>query len=202
VVLVGVVRARQCLERRSRIGYMAKNNILPPVYRDCQRLLLHTENTVMRFSRYHKYTVGTDLRKQAMMLMRTVHRAVYDRAQQSQHIHSLLWQVDDFKLTLQLASDIGAFVQGSTTAAKPVGAGFAAFETAAQLAVAIGKQCGGWQKKVQPAMAPHAQSGTGLDSAAAGLSPVASSHGWQQDRPISLSARAASRPGLGQEAKP
>ncbi|MBV5299953.1 MAG: hypothetical protein JZU64_17915 [Rhodoferax sp.] len=33
---------------------------LPPIYRDCRRLLLHTEQVVMRFSRYHKYTVGTD----------------------------------------------------------------------------------------------------------------------------------------------
>ena len=125
-------------------GIMAKTNLLPPVYRDCQRLLLHTEQSVMRFSRYHKYTVGTDLRKQAFTLMRTVHRAVYDRTQQSQHIHTLLWQVDDFKLTLQLASDIGAFVQTSSKAAKPQGAGFSAFETAARLVVAIGKQCGGW----------------------------------------------------------
>ena len=181
---------------------MAKTNVLPPVYRDCQRLLLHTEQSVMRFSRYHKYTVGTDLRKQAFTLMRTVHRAVYDRTQQSQHIHTLLWQVDDFKLTLQLASDIGAFVQTSSKAAKPQGAGFAAFETAARLAVAIGKQCGGWLKKVQPTIAPHAQSGTGYDSVAAGLQPVAPSHGLPQARPTSLSARTASRPAPGQEAIP
>ena len=53
---------------------MPKTNTLPLVYRDCQRLLLHAEQSVMRFSRYHKYTVGTDLRKQAFTLMRTVLR--------------------------------------------------------------------------------------------------------------------------------
>ncbi len=42
---------------------------LPPIYRDCRRLLVHTEAVVQRFSRYHKYTVGTDLRQQAMALM-------------------------------------------------------------------------------------------------------------------------------------
>jgi len=36
---------------------------LPPIYRDCRRLLVHTEAVVQRFSRYHKYTVGTDLRE-------------------------------------------------------------------------------------------------------------------------------------------
>jgi hypothetical protein len=37
--------------------------LLPPVYCDCCRLLVHTEDMVRRFSRYHKYMVGTDLRQ-------------------------------------------------------------------------------------------------------------------------------------------
>lgn len=32
---------------------------LPPIYRDIRRLLVLTEDLVRRFSRYHKYTVGT-----------------------------------------------------------------------------------------------------------------------------------------------
>lgn len=48
---------------------------------DYQRLLLHTEPMVRRFSRYHKYTVGTYLWQQAMAVMRTVHRAVYEKPQ-------------------------------------------------------------------------------------------------------------------------
>lgn len=47
--------------------------LLLQVYRDCRRLLLHTEEVVLRFSRYQKYTVGTDLRQQAMALMPGVH---------------------------------------------------------------------------------------------------------------------------------
>ncbi len=39
---------------------------------------------VQRFSRYHKYTVGTDLRQQAMALMRGVHLAAVDRSRQGQ----------------------------------------------------------------------------------------------------------------------
>ncbi len=55
---------------------------LPPIYRDIRRLLVHTEGVVSRFARYHKYTVGTDMRQQAMQLMRCVHRAVYEPARQ------------------------------------------------------------------------------------------------------------------------
>ena len=79
---------------------MASPSSLPPIYRDCQRLLRQTEEVVMRFSRYHKYSVGADLRRQAFAIMRTVHRAVYDRPQQSQYLHALVWLVDDYKLSL------------------------------------------------------------------------------------------------------
>lgn len=58
---------------------------LPPIYRDIRRLLVHTEEMVRRFSRYHKYTVGTDLREQAMRLTRGVNRSCFDTAQQVQH---------------------------------------------------------------------------------------------------------------------
>jgi hypothetical protein len=53
---------------------------LPPIYRDCRHFLLHTEACVQRFSRYHKCTGGTNLRQQAMTLMRGVDVAVYDKA--------------------------------------------------------------------------------------------------------------------------
>ena len=163
---------------------------LPPIYRDCRRLLLHTEEVVRRFSRYHKYTVGTDLRQQAMALMRGVHVAVYDRPNQPRHVQALVWQVDNYKLTLQLAIDVGAFVVSAGANSKKTSPGFAAFETAAQLAGQIGKQCGGWQKATadpaaaQNASAQHAQVARGgVASAGAGPKPVAQ----PPVRPASLS---------------
>ena len=119
---------------------------LPPIYRDARRLLLHTEQVVQRFSRYHKYTVGADLRAQAMRLMRGVHRAVYDKANQARHVQDLVWQVDDYKITLQLGQEVGAFMHGLKGKTRKPTAAFAAFEAAALLAASIGKQCGGWQQ--------------------------------------------------------
>lgn len=63
---------------------------LPPIYRDCRRVLVSTEDVKRRFSRHHKYTVGTDLRQKAFRVMRAVHRAVYDRAEQPRHIPELV----------------------------------------------------------------------------------------------------------------
>lgn len=57
---------------------------MPPIYRNCRRLLVLTEDMVQRFSRYHKYTVGTDLRQAAMLDMQTVNQAVHDKPRQAQ----------------------------------------------------------------------------------------------------------------------
>lgn len=67
---------------------------LPPVYRDCCRLLVYTEAVVRRFSRYHKCTVGADLRQQAMGLMCGMYVAVYDKPCQARHVQALVWQVE------------------------------------------------------------------------------------------------------------
>jgi hypothetical protein len=110
---------------------------LPPVYRDIKRLVKLVEEAVCRFGRYYKYTLGTDLRQQAMKLMRLVHRAWRDKAHQLTHLQNLLWVLDDFRLTLQLAKELAVFNS------------FATFEALALLTGQIGKQCGGWFKALQ-----------------------------------------------------
>jgi hypothetical protein len=60
------------------------NAPLPRIYRDCRRLLVHTEQAVRGFARYHKSTVGADLRRQAMAVMRPVHHAVSDKTRQAE----------------------------------------------------------------------------------------------------------------------
>ncbi|MCG5548798.1 hypothetical protein [Halorhodospira halochloris] len=37
-----------------------------PIWRDAQRLLVLTEEAVRRFPRYHKYTLGSGLRRQGV----------------------------------------------------------------------------------------------------------------------------------------
>jgi len=52
-----------------------------PLWRDANRLLVDVENAVRHFGktpsppRYHKYTLGSDLRRQAMNICRRVARA-------------------------------------------------------------------------------------------------------------------------------
>ena len=46
-----------------------------PIWRDANRLLVEIERAVRRFPRYHKYALGTDLRRQGMSVCRCIVRA-------------------------------------------------------------------------------------------------------------------------------
>ena len=102
-----------------------------PIWRDANRLLVEIETAVRAFPRYHKYTVGSDLRVLAMRVCRLLARALAATGEERlASMRQLLDTVGDLKITIQLAREVQAF------------AGFAAFERSATLAVAIGKQGG------------------------------------------------------------
>jgi hypothetical protein len=111
---------------------------LPPIARVAERLLLEIEQAVRAFPRYHRYTVGAELRTEAMALAVLTHRAWRDRANQVAHVRQLVWAIDAFKLRLQLASQVRAF------------ASFAQFEQIYRTTRELGQQAGGWRKQQSP----------------------------------------------------
>jgi hypothetical protein len=163
---------------RTELSMEHKPN-LPPIYRECRRLLLETEQSVLHFSRYHKYGVGADMRQQAMNIMRRVHRACFDKLRQLEHLQAMVWQVDDFKISLQLAMDVGAFATSNKGQPR-----FDAFERLARLASAVGKQCGGWYQTSQsqanrgPNAAPGSKPSARPSAHPSSLSACATSGGF------------------------
>jgi len=109
-----------------------------PLWRDANRLLLLIEEAVRKFPRYHKYTLGSDLRKQAMSICRLIARAVLDREGRAQHLKRLVFTIDDMKVLIQLGKELKAFQN------------FRVFQSAAELAVSLGRQSGGWQRRIRP----------------------------------------------------
>ena len=109
-----------------------------PIWRDANRLLVVIEEAVRQFPRYHKYTLGTDLRRQAMGICRLIVRAYHEKDNRAHHVRRLALAVDDFKVLVQLGKEVRAFHS------------FKVFQTAAELAVALGKQSGGWLKRAGP----------------------------------------------------
>jgi hypothetical protein len=109
----------------------------PPIARLSHRILADVENAVRRFPRFHKYSVGADLRAGAMQVARSFHKAWRDQDQRLARVLELCGAVDDLKISLQLAKEVKAF------------GGFAEFEALAKLINALGAQSGGWLKSLQ-----------------------------------------------------
>lgn len=80
-----------------------------PLWRDANALLLAIEQAVRHFPRYHKYTLGTDLRRQAMGICRLVVRAYHDKPRQAQQVQRLILAIDDLKVLVQLGKEQRAF---------------------------------------------------------------------------------------------
>jgi len=87
--------------------------------------------------RYHKYTLGTDLRRQAMAICQLVRRAAPRGDDQAERVTQVVEAVDDLNLQIQLGKELQAFES------------FQQFQSIAELAVAVGKQSGGWRKRLR-----------------------------------------------------
>ena len=105
-----------------------------PIWRDANALLLAIEQAVRHFPRYHKYAIGQDLRRQAMLVCRLIAEACRERQARSQRVQRLNACVDDLKIQIQLAKELQAFRH------------FTEFQQIAELAVAVGKQSGAWKR--------------------------------------------------------
>lgn len=115
----------------------------PAIWADAMRLATEIEVAVRGFSRYHKYTLGTDLRRQAAQVCRRVARAARFPDRRIDTLRALVEAVEDLKISIQLAKEVQAF------------ASFAQFQRVVELAVLVGKQSGGWWKQARSA-APRA----------------------------------------------
>ncbi|HEY1136599.1 MAG TPA: four helix bundle protein [Xanthomonadaceae bacterium] len=142
---------------------MTQHHHLPPIAKLATRFLVEIENAVRGFPRYHKYALGTDLRRQAMQLVVLCNRAWRDRGGVVHWVNRLVWAIDEIKIALQLGSQIRAFRS------------FGVFEQLIRMAEDIGRQAGGWKRQLQ-------QHPNGQNPAASG----------RPERAKTLSARTAS----------
>lgn len=111
-------------------------NQLPEIAKKSERLLIDIEQAVRSFVRYHKYTIGSELRTQAMAVVRLCHRAWRDRSRQAYWVSELIWAIDELKLSLQLGSQLRAFKS------------FSQFELLIRTAEEVGRCAGGWKRQL------------------------------------------------------
>ena len=81
------------------------------IFRDAYDLAVHLEKIVRNFSRYHKYTLGTDLRNQSRRVLELIVRANDASAGRAERLLELRQELESLKVLARLCQDSGAFAR-------------------------------------------------------------------------------------------
>lgn len=111
-------------------------NRLPEITKKAEGLMVEIERAVRGFVRYHKYSLGSDMRDQAMTVLRLCNRAWRERSRQLYWVTELVWAIDELKLSLQIGSKVRAFKS------------FKQFESLIRTAEEVGRCAGGWKRQL------------------------------------------------------
>ena len=107
-----------------------------PIYRKAMELAVYLQDTVRQFSRYNKYTIGTDLRDLSRKVMLLVIRANSSQNREY-HLRELVETCDMLKTMLVFAMETKAFQN------------FNSFQHAAGMATILCRQSEGWLKSAR-----------------------------------------------------
>ena len=80
-----------------------------PIFRAAYDLTLHIEKIVRNFSRYHKYTLGTDLRNKSRGILEKIIQANNAREDRANHLLELRQELESFKVLARLCHESGGF---------------------------------------------------------------------------------------------
>ena len=105
-----------------------------PIYRAAFDLSVHMEKIVRNFSRYHKYTIGTELRDSSRRILRRIIEANSTRNRREMLL-KLREDLEWFKVLARLRHESGGF------------AGSRSYLYVAEQVVGVAKQNEGWLKR-------------------------------------------------------
>ena len=80
-----------------------------PIFRAAFDLAVHIEKIVKHFSRYHKYTLGSELRNRSRQIVEAIIHANSEREQRRQFLLSLREDLEQFKVLTRLCHESGGF---------------------------------------------------------------------------------------------
>lgn len=110
-----------------------------PIYKAALDLTVHFEKVVAGFSRYHKYTLGTELREGSRGVLQQVLRAnnATTREQRAAELLVLRERIDALLLAMRVAKEVKAFKS------------FAGYLHAVEQVGSVARQNEGWFKQTQ-----------------------------------------------------
>ena len=116
-----------------------------PIFRDAYDLALHIEKIVRDFSRYHKYTLGGDLRNSSRAILDKIMAANDARDDRPLHLLALRQDLESLKVLVRLSHESGAFASTRS------------YLHVAERIVNLARQNEGWLKQTrgQPGLQPR-----------------------------------------------
>ncbi len=113
-----------------------------PIYKAAFDLNLYIEKIVRNFSRYHKYTLGTELRERAREVVKLIVRANNAPKDDVEQRHTVLQrlreELEQMKLTVRLCKEVKAFHN------------FKSYQVTINQVIVLCKQNEGWLKSLTP----------------------------------------------------
>ena len=102
-----------------------------PVYKKALDMAVYFEKVVRHFEKYHKYTLGAEIRTMAHRILVLVAKANTKQSRKETLIEALD-KLEELKITLRLCKEVKAFNS------------FKSFEFATKSVIEVSKQCEGW----------------------------------------------------------
>lgn len=106
-----------------------------PIYKQAMDLTVYFEKIVRNFSRYNKYTLGSDLRKTSREVVSLIIKANSTR-DKLPILHELRARLEDLKVLIRISKEARAF------------SSFRSFQYAIEGTVSVSKQNEGWIKSL------------------------------------------------------
>ena len=120
-----------------------------PIYKTAMDLTVYLEQVVRNFSRYHKYTLGSELRQQSRELVTVILRA-NSRREKLPVLYELRERLEGLLVLLRIGKEVQVFQKCTV------------YGRAAELVVALSRQNEGWIKS---------QSRSAVGAEGSGLNP-------------------------------
>ena len=108
-----------------------------PVYKKALDLAIYIETIVFHFSRYHKYTVGTDLRNLSRRIVVLIAKANL-KSIRKETLAQSLESIEELKILIRICKETKAFRS------------LKSYEFAARLTIDVARQCEGWYRSQNP----------------------------------------------------
>lgn len=102
-----------------------------PVYKKALDLAVYFEKTVRGFERYHKFTIGADLKNLSRRILVLIAKA-NTKQFRTDCLTGALDKLEELKITLHFCKEVKAFHN------------FRSFEIAVKSVIEVSKQCEGW----------------------------------------------------------